>query len=132
MKNNKRLLIKGICPCCKEDSDFQAYVLHNMPMKFNGESFEIEDMFDSGEIFEDGNKFMGVYCPHCGAKFTYDGDIINELNWNEADKIWEHITIKLSDLFVNDKAKGEFFREFFYCHKYSIADLINYVNKKHS
>lgn len=131
MNSNIEKLSNNICPCCKKDSDFQAYVLHNMPMKFNGESFEIEDMFDSGEIFENGSEFMGVYCPHCGAKFTYNGDSIDELNWSEADKIWEHIISNLSDLFINEKAKAEFFREFFHCHKYNIVNLINYVNKKY-
>ena len=130
--NNKELLSNGICPCCKLDADFQGYVLHNMPMIFKDYCFEIEDMFDSGEVDEEGSKIQGVYCPHCGSKFTYDGDGIDELNWSEADKTWDHITNKLSDLFVNDEAKGEFFREFFYCHKNNIADLINYVNKKHS
>ena len=132
MKNNKRLLIKGICPCCKEDSDFQAYVLHNMPMKFNGESFEIEDMFDSGEIFEEGSKFMGVYCPHCGAKFTYDGDSIGEISLSDVEELWKKVIEGMSNVFINENAKKEFFIEFLNYHKYSIPNIINYVNKKHS
>lgn len=130
--NNKELLNKGICPCCKEDADFQGYILHNMPMIFNGYCFEIEDMFDSGETFEGGSKFIGVYCPHCGAKFTCDGDIIEELSLSDVEKLWKKVIDGMSNVFVNENAKKEFFIEFLNYHKYNISNIINYVNKKHS
>lgn len=130
--NNKELLIKGKCPCCKEDSDFQAYILHNMPMIFDGESFEIEDISDSGETLEDGNKFMGVYCPHCGAKFTYEGDSIEELSPSDVTELWKKVIEGMSNVFINENAKKEFFIKYLNYHKYSISNIINYVNKKHS
>lgn len=130
--NNKELLIKGICPCCKQDADFQGYVLHNMPMIFDGYCFEIEDMFDSGEVYEEGSKFQGVYCPHCGAKFTYEGDIIEELSFSDVEELWKKVIDGMSNVFINENARKEFFIEFLNYHKYNISNIINYVNKKHS
>ena len=130
--NNKELLNKGICPCCKQDADFQGYVLHNMPMIFDGYCFEIEDMFDSGEVDEEGSKFQGVYCPHCGVKFTYEGDIIEEMGDSEVEELWKKVTDGVSEVFINENARNEFFIEFLNYHKYIISDIIGYVNKKHS
>lgn len=130
--NNKELLSNGICPCCKLDADFQGYVLHNMSMIFKDYCFEIKDMFDSVELDEGGSKFQGVYCPHCGAKFTYEGDIIEETGDSEVEELWKKIIDGMSEVFINKNARNEFFIEFLNYHKYIISDIIGYVNKKNS